>query len=119
VADAEPAGEPAAGSAAGDANPFAAALSSSPFADQQAFLAALLDEETRQRLEQLKQTLENAVQQNNALALRARDALARHQQQPPADVDLTLPLEQVQVVCSSWRRSCGKTAPARERSANS
>jgi exonuclease SbcC len=75
---------------------FAAALSSSPFADQQAFLAALLDEETRQRLEQLKQTLENAVQQNNALALRARDALARHQQQPPADVDLTLPLEQVQ-----------------------
>lgn len=75
---------------------FAAALSSSPFADQQAFLAAMLDEETRQRLERLKQTLENAVQQNNALALRARDALARHQQQPPADVDLTQPLEQVQ-----------------------
>ncbi|BBV77937.1 nuclease SbcCD subunit C [Raoultella planticola] len=75
---------------------FAGALSRSPFADQQAFLAALLDEETRQRLEQLKQTLENALQQNNALALRARDALTRHQQQPPADVDLTLPLEQVQ-----------------------
>ena len=75
---------------------FAAALSSSPFADQQAFLAALLDEETRQRLERLKQALENAVQQNNALALRARDALARHQQQPPTDVDLTLPLEQLQ-----------------------
>ncbi len=75
---------------------FAGALSRSPFADQQAFLAALLNEETRQRLEQLKQTLENALQQNNALALRARDALTRHQQQPPADVDLTLPLEQVQ-----------------------
>ncbi|MXF45487.1 exonuclease subunit SbcC [Raoultella sp. Lac2] len=75
---------------------FAGALSRSPFADQRAFLAALLDEETRQRLEQLKQTLENALQQNNALALRARDALTRHQQQPPADVDLTLPLEQVQ-----------------------
>lgn len=75
---------------------FAAALSGSPFVSQQAFLDALLDGETRQRLEQLKQTLENTLQQNSALALRARDALNQHQQQPPADVDLTQPLEQVQ-----------------------
>lgn len=75
---------------------FSAALNASPFADQQAFLAALLDEETRQRLEQLKQTLENTRQQNQALALRARAALDSHRQQPPAETDLSQPLEQVE-----------------------
>lgn len=75
---------------------FSAALAASPFADRQAFLAALLDEETRQRLESLKQTLENTLQQNQALALRAREALANHSQQPPAETDISQPLEQVQ-----------------------
>ena len=75
---------------------FSAALAASPFADRQAFLAALLDEETRQRLERLKQTLENALQQNQALALRAREALVNHSQQPPADADIGQPPEQLQ-----------------------
>ncbi|QGN36841.1 exonuclease subunit SbcC [Klebsiella oxytoca] len=75
---------------------FSAALAASPFADRQAFLAALLDEETRQRLESLKQTLENTLQQNQALALRAREALANHSHQPPAETDISQPLEQVQ-----------------------
>lgn len=73
---------------------FTAALAASPFADQAAFLAALLDEATRQRLEQLKQTLEKEVQQNQTLALRAQTSLERHQQQPPADIDINQPLEQ-------------------------
>lgn len=34
--------------------------------------------ETRQRLENLKQTLESRLQQNQALALRAREALDNH-----------------------------------------
>ena len=75
---------------------FSAALAASPFADRQAFLAALLDEETRQRLERLKQTLESALQQNQALALRAREALVNHSQQPPADADIGQPPEELQ-----------------------
>ena len=51
---------------------FDAALQASIFADRDAFIAALLDEETFNRLEQLKQ------------------ALAAHQQQQPTEVDLTL-----------------------------
>ncbi|HDT0779178.1 TPA: exonuclease subunit SbcC [Klebsiella aerogenes] len=73
---------------------FTAALAASPFADQTAFLAALLDEASRQRLEQLKQTLEKEVQQNQTLALRAQASLERHQQQPPGDIDINQPLEQ-------------------------
>ncbi|PLL90890.1 exonuclease subunit SbcC, partial [Klebsiella michiganensis] len=75
---------------------FSAALAASPFADRQAFLAALLDEETRQGLERLKQTLESALQQNQVLALRAREALVNHSQQPPADMDIDQPPEQLQ-----------------------
>ncbi|RFS95961.1 exonuclease subunit SbcC [Klebsiella aerogenes] len=75
---------------------FTAALAASPFADQAAFLAALLDEATRQRLEHLKQTLEKEVQQNQTLALRAQTSLERHQQQPPADIDINQPLEQLE-----------------------
>lgn len=77
-------------------NQLAAALASSPFADRQAFLDALLDADTRQHLEQRKQALESALQQASALSLRARDALNQHQQQPPAEVDTTQPLEPVQ-----------------------
>nr|WP_223226645.1 exonuclease subunit SbcC [Klebsiella michiganensis] len=75
---------------------FSAALATSPFADQRAFLAALLDKETRQRLERLKQTLESTLQQNQALAMRAREALDSHRQQPPAETDISQPLERVQ-----------------------
>lgn len=75
---------------------FSVALAASPFADQRAFLAALLDEETRQRLERLKQTLESTLQQNQALAMRAREALDSHRQQPPAETDISQPLERVQ-----------------------
>ncbi len=75
---------------------FTAALATSPFTDQNAFLAALLDEPTRQRLEQLKQTLEKEAQHHQTLARRAQESLERHIQQPPADIDSTPPLEQLQ-----------------------
>jgi hypothetical protein len=91
---------------------FSAALAASPFADQQAFLAALLDEETRQRLERLKQTLESTLQQNQALALRAREALDSHRQQPPAETDISQPLEQVQEQLQQLTTAAGKQRPS-------
>ena len=63
---------------------FDAELAQSPFANQQAFLAALLDDGERQRLEQLQQSLENQLQQSQALLTQARTALETHQSQPPA-----------------------------------
>lgn len=75
---------------------FTAALESSIFADQAAFLAALLDEETLARLEQLRQSLENQLQQARTLAAQSTQALATHQQQPPAGLDPTLSIAQIQ-----------------------
>lgn len=77
---------------------FDAALSHSLFADQAAFLAALLDDEAVTRLEQLKQSLENQVQQAQTLATQSVQALAAHQQQPPAGLDPTLSIEHVQQI---------------------
>jgi exonuclease SbcC len=50
---------------------FTAALAASRFNDREAFLAALLDDETAQRLTQLKQTLEQQLQQATALCEQA------------------------------------------------
>ena len=69
---------------------FDAALQASIFADRDAFIAALLDEETFNRLEQLKQSLEGQRQQAQTLVNQAQQALAAHQQQQPTEVDLTL-----------------------------
>ncbi len=75
---------------------FDAALEHSIFADQAAFLAALLDDEAVTRLEQRKQSLENQVQQAQTLAAQSAQALAAHQQQPPAGLDPTQSIEHVQ-----------------------
>ncbi|MET6676694.1 exonuclease subunit SbcC [Citrobacter amalonaticus] len=75
---------------------FDAALEHSIFADQAAFLAALLDDEAVTRLEQRKQSLENQVQQAQTLAAQSEQALAAHQQQPPAGLDPTQSIEHVQ-----------------------
>jgi len=69
---------------------FAAALAQSIFPDQQAFLAALLDEPERQRLEQLRQTLERDSQQKETLAASTGGALAAHQAQRPAGMDISM-----------------------------
>ncbi|MGY5958216.1 exonuclease subunit SbcC [Kosakonia sp. BK9b] len=63
---------------------FASALKNSVFADTEAFLAALLDDGERQRLEQLRQKLDSDCQQKQALAVSAEQAVAAHQAQPPA-----------------------------------
>lgn len=55
---------------------FTAALTASCFADREAFLAALLDEETIRSLEHRKQTLENQLQQATALFAQAKPAAA-------------------------------------------
>lgn len=60
---------------------FDAALQASIFDNRDAFIAALLDEETFNRLEQLKQSLENQQQQAQTLLNQAQQALATHQQQ--------------------------------------
>ncbi|EGT4254660.1 exonuclease subunit SbcC [Citrobacter amalonaticus] len=75
---------------------FDAALAQSRFVDQAAFLAALLDDEAITRLEQLKQSLENQLQQAQTLAAQSAQALATHQQQPPAGLDLTQSVENIQ-----------------------
>lgn len=69
---------------------FDAALQASIFDNRDAFIAALLDEETFNRLEQLKQSLEVQQQQAQTLLNQAQQALATHQQQQPTGVDLTL-----------------------------
>ncbi|EGI6810717.1 exonuclease subunit SbcC [Escherichia coli] len=77
---------------------FDAALQNSVFSDQQAFLAALMDEQTLTQLEQLKQNLENQRRQAQTLATQAAETLAQHQQHRPGGLDLTLTAEQIQQV---------------------
>ncbi|QBX80979.1 exonuclease subunit SbcC [Citrobacter tructae] len=69
---------------------FDAALQTSIFDDRDAFLAALLDEETFNRLEQLKQSLESQQQQAKTLLSQSTQTLTAHQQQRRASMDLTL-----------------------------
>ncbi|WP_341516620.1 exonuclease subunit SbcC [Citrobacter gillenii] len=66
---------------------FTAALAASCFADQEAFLSALLDDDTVRRLEQLKQTLENQSQQATALSGQASQQLQMHQALRPEGLD--------------------------------
>jgi exonuclease SbcC len=79
---------------------FDEALAASQFSDQQAFLAALLDDDTRRQLEEMKQKLENQLQQQQALATQAQNALTEHQLQRPADLADTQTGEQIQILLS-------------------
>ncbi|TDT60751.1 exonuclease SbcC [Enterobacter sp. AG5470] len=85
-------------------NQFSDALKNSVFADQQAFLAALLDEGERQRLEQLRQQLERDCQQKQALAASAEQAVAAHQAQRPAGMDLNSTTESASSVLEQLGR---------------
>jgi len=80
---------------------FDAELAQSPFASQQAFLSALLDDGERQRLEQLQQSLENQLQQSQALLTQAQTALATHQSQPPAGLSEETSLEGARAALSA------------------
>ncbi len=59
---------------------FDTALQASVFDDQQAFLAALMDEQTLTQLEQLKQNLENQRRQAQTLVTQTTETLTQHQQ---------------------------------------
>lgn len=80
---------------------FDAELAQSPFPDQQAFLAALLEDGERQRLEQLQQSLESQLQQSLALLTQAQTALATHQAQPPAGLSEEASVEQTRDVLNA------------------
>ncbi|PAO22351.1 exonuclease subunit SbcC [Enterobacter roggenkampii] len=66
---------------------FTAARSASCFADQDAFLAALLDDDAIRHLEQLKQSLENQIQQAAALCGQANQQLQSHLALRPEGLD--------------------------------
>jgi len=76
---------------------FDAALAASIFSDREAFLAALLDDATLHRLEQLKQTLENQIQQATALLQQAGQRLNAHLEQRPDNLTADVPLLQAQL----------------------
>ncbi|WP_449554255.1 exonuclease subunit SbcC [Lelliottia amnigena] len=76
---------------------FAAALAGSAFPDCDAFLRALLDADTMQRLETLKQTLENRIQQATALVRQANQLLNDHLAQRPEGLQSDVPTLQLEL----------------------
>lgn len=80
---------------------FADALAQSPFADQQAFVDALLDDSERTRLEQLRQQLETHCQQAQTLVASAQQTLNAHLAQPPAAMSADLTVEQCREILAA------------------
>ncbi|WP_049007509.1 exonuclease subunit SbcC [Enterobacter cloacae] len=76
---------------------FTQALSASCFADQDAFLAALLDENMLQHLNHLKQSLENQIQQAAALSGQANQQLQAHLVLRPEGLDADAPGLQIRL----------------------
>ncbi|MEB5764894.1 exonuclease subunit SbcC [Enterobacter asburiae] len=76
---------------------FTAALSASCFADRDAFLAALLDDDAIRRLEQLKQSLESQIQQAAALSGQANQQLQAHLALRPEGLNADAPTLQSQL----------------------
>lgn len=83
---------------------FTDALVQSEFADQQAFLAALLSDDERGRLEQLRQKLDNDCQQTQALVDSAEHTLKAHQAQPPAALTDDVTAENTQQSLETFAR---------------
>ncbi|WP_312227524.1 exonuclease subunit SbcC [Pseudescherichia sp.] len=80
---------------------FDAELAKSPFSDQNAFLAALLEDGERQRLEQLQQSLESKLQQSQALLTQSHAALTTHQTQPPAGLSEETSIERTRTALNA------------------
>jgi exonuclease SbcC len=72
-------------------NDWQQALSTSPYTDLPAFLAALLPAEQRQRLTQLKESLQQAKQQAEAVVKASHEKLQRLQTAPPISSESTSP----------------------------
>nr|MDQ6120018.1 hypothetical protein [Klebsiella pneumoniae subsp. pneumoniae] len=100
----------------GASGPVAGAIylrpAASRFSDREAFLAALLDDETAQRLTQLKQTLEQQLQQAAALCEQATRQYEAHLALRPQGVDADVPTLQTQL--HARPSGCGITLPAGE-----
>ncbi|MCU6669098.1 exonuclease subunit SbcC [Enterobacteriaceae bacterium H4N4] len=95
---------------------FAAALTASVFSDREAFLAALLDDETVHRLEQRKHALENQIQQSTALLQQASDRLSAHLQLRPQDLGSDAPAlqEQLQQLALTLRENTTRQGEFRQ-----
>ncbi|HID8878948.1 TPA: exonuclease subunit SbcC, partial [Klebsiella variicola] len=76
---------------------FTTALAASRFNDREAFLAALLDDETAQRLTQLKQSLEQQLQQATVLCEQATQQQQAHLALRPQGSDADGPTLQTQL----------------------
>ncbi|MDE4070481.1 exonuclease subunit SbcC [Enterobacter asburiae] len=76
---------------------FTTALAASCFADRDAFLAALLDDDAIRRLEQLKQSLESQIQQAAALSGQANQQLQAHLALRPEGLNADAPALQSQL----------------------
>lgn len=76
---------------------FSTALAASRFNDREAFLAALLDDETAQRLTQLKQSLEQQLQQATVLCEQATQQQQAHLALRPQGSDADGPTLQTQL----------------------
>lgn len=98
---------------------FDTALQASVFDDQQAFLAALMDEQTLTQLEQLKQNLENQRRQAQTLVTQTAETLTQHQQHRPGGLSLTVTVEQIQQELAQTHQSCVKTPRVKARFASS
>jgi len=95
---------------------FAAALTASVFNDREAFLAALLDDDTVHRLEQRKHALENQIQQATALLQQASQRLNDHLQQRPQDLASDAPAlqEQLQQLALALRENTTRQGEFRQ-----
>lgn len=83
------------------------ALQASVFDDQQAFLAALMDEQTLTQLEQLKQNLKTSAVRRKRWSLRQQKTLTQHQQHRPGGLSLTVTVEQIQQeLAQTLTKSC-------------
>ena len=83
---------------------FDRALTDSHFSSREDFLAALLDGDERQRLEQLKQSLETQHQQRMTLTAQVQEALARHLTLRPESLQAELSLDEVQALLRQLAR---------------
>lgn len=97
---------------------FTSATAASRFSDREAFLTALLDDETAQRLTQLKQTLEQQLQQAAALCEQATRQYEAHLALRPQGVDADVPTLQTQLHATAQRLRDNTTRQVRSASSS-
>ncbi|WP_234086513.1 AAA family ATPase [Azonexus sp. R2A61] len=85
------------------------ALAASPFSDLDAYTAALLPAEERQRLQQARETRQAAKQQADALLQAAREKLAHLQAAPPSPVTSSTSEDACDTLTASEPTATGET----------